>query len=484
VGVAVTSNLEANAHYFRAQQIMEQSLDSDRALAEYRQALALDPEFAQAHLQIALLMALGEAEGGDSEANAHLAAVLTLGERTPARDRRLAALLGEFRRSDGQGAAAAEKLRKLFRDAVVADPGSKELLALAGQWAVDQEDFALAVQYLEQALGLDPGYGPALVWLATALDKVGRPGDAVARARRAVAARPGPVTHAVLAQSLAVVGDRAAAAAAVQQVYTSGQEVPYFVSEMVWPVHAYVGDWKRAEAELRRWTGPGVLPARQTMAWSALAFLLNAQGRALEVRAIGTRLEEGTNPELARWAKAMADLLYGDTSGAARLFRQGGAVDLAAVVAYLGDLDGAAQLARGLEPGSVPAEKYRGVDAWKRGNPGAAITIFRGLIARTDDSGAKRYLGQILCEGGQAPEGAQLIDRWLQQFPSAVNLGFFVFRAEVLLRLARCQELQGRTAEARELVDQLLADWTKADPGLPLLVEARAMRSRLAATKK
>ena len=43
---AVTSNLEANAHFFRAQHLDGENLDSDIAREEYRRALALDPDFA------------------------------------------------------------------------------------------------------------------------------------------------------------------------------------------------------------------------------------------------------------------------------------------------------------------------------------------------------------------------------------------------------------------------------------------------------
>ena len=181
----------------------------------------------------------------------------------------------------------------MLRSAVAALPDSKELLALAGQRAVDDDDYEVAIQRLEQALRIDPGYGPALIWLSTAYDKLGRKADAVAAARRAVAARPGPVAYAVLAQSLAIGGDRPGAAAAVQQVYSSGKEIPYYVSEMIWPVHAYAGDWKQAEAELRRWTGPDALPTRRLMSLSALSFVLNAQGREREVRDIADQARGG-----------------------------------------------------------------------------------------------------------------------------------------------------------------------------------------------
>jgi tetratricopeptide (TPR) repeat protein len=481
VGVAVTSSLEAHAHYFRAQQVMAESLDSDRAREEYGRALAIDPEFAQAHLQLALLIALGEAEGDDADIDIHCGAVLRLGDRIPDRDRRLAEVVSALRQAETAGPAGREKVRAVMRDAVAADPDSKELLALAGQQAVEDEEYDVAVRRLELALRIDPGYGPALIWLSTAYDKVGRNGDAVAAARRAVAARPGPVSYAVLAQSLAINGERDAAVAAVQQVYDSGREVPYYVSEMVWPVHAYAGGWKRAEAELRRWTGPEALPARKFMAWSALSFLLNAQGRAADVRATEIKLRSGARPEFAGWAAAMAEMLEGQDAKAARSFQKAGGVDGAAVVAYLGDLDGAAVLAQTLNAGSVPADLHRGVDAWKRGNPRTAVPVLQGVISRTNDGGAVRYLGELLCEGENPRQGTELLEAWLQRYPSAVNLGTFIFRPRVLLLVAKCLDRQGRHEEARAKVDRFLSDWSSADPGLPLLAEGKALQARLAA---
>jgi hypothetical protein len=264
-------------------------------------------------------------------------------------------------------------------------------------------------------------------------------------------------------------------------VYASGKEIPYYVSEMIWPVHAYAGDWKQAEAELRRWTGPEALPMRRLMSLSALSFVLNAQGREREVRDIATELEEGGQTELALWARAMSAMLSGDLPSASRDFGSGGGVDAAHVVAYLGDRGGAARLAKELKAGTVAAELYRGIEAWKGGNADVAVPIFRGVIAKTDDGAAVRYLGEMLCEGADPAEGAVLLGRWLERFPSAVALGSYIFRPRTLLLAARCLEKQGRDAEARSMLDRLLLDWGGADAGLPILGAAKAMSARLAA---
>ena len=48
-----------------------------------------------------------------------------------------------------------------------------------------------------------------------------------------------------------------------------------------------------------------------------------------------------------------------------------------------------------------------------------------------------------------------------------------------LLEGARCQEKLGHPEEARTRLDRLLAMWKDADPDLPALAEAKAMRTRL-----
>ena len=51
----------------------------------------------------------------------------------------------------------------------------------------------------------------------------------------------------------------------------------------------------------------------------------------------------------------------------------------------------------------------------------------------------------------------------------------------LLHRLATCYEKLGDLAKARERNTEMLKRWEKADEDLPLLIEAKAMRERLAA---
>jgi len=49
-----------------------------------------------------------------------------------------------------------------------------------------------------------------------------------------------------------------------------------------------------------------------------------------------------------------------------------------------------------------------------------------------------------------------------------------------LLEGARCQAKLGRPTEARARLDRLLEMWKDADPGLPALADAKALRAKVA----
>ena len=50
----------------------------------------------------------------------------------------------------------------------------------------------------------------------------------------------------------------------------------------------------------------------------------------------------------------------------------------------------------------------------------------------------------------------------------------------ILHRLATCYEKMGDLPKARERNDEMLKRWEEADEDIPLLIEAKAMRERLA----
>ena len=76
------------------------------------------------------------------------------------------------RRGDYAGAEA------LLRQALEADPELPEAHAQLGINRVSQGDMAAGAESLARTLELAPGHGPAYVWLASALEGLGRPEEA------------------------------------------------------------------------------------------------------------------------------------------------------------------------------------------------------------------------------------------------------------------------------------------------------------------
>jgi hypothetical protein len=88
----------------------------------------------------------------------------------------------------------------------------------------------------------------------------------------------------------------------------------------------------------------------------------------------------------------------------------------------------------------------------------------------------------MLADAGRCEEAVVQFDRLPSRFPWAwhgQDAAWSVRMPLALLEGARCQVTLGRPAEAKARLDRLLAMWKDADPDLPALAEAKAMRARL-----
>jgi lipopolysaccharide biosynthesis regulator YciM len=87
-------------------------------------------------------------------------------------------------------------------------------------------------------------------------------------------------------------------------------------------------------------------------------------------------------------------------------------------------------------------------------------------------------LGELARERGDCATAVRHLEavyglRW------SFGLDLDLFRLFGLHALAGCYEKLGDVAKARERNDELLRLWAKADPDLPRLIEAKAMKARL-----
>lgn len=109
-----------------------------------------------------------------------------------------------------------------------------------------------------------------------------------------------------------------------------------------------------------------------------------------------------------------------------------------------------------------------------------ALRQAAGAASLVDRFSALYLLGEIARSRGDC--GAAV--GWLEQARSVKNdlrrMSFRLYSDPGMLHeLARCHERLGDLAKARERNEELLRLWVNADPDLPLLVEAKAMRARL-----
>ena len=112
--------------------------------------------------------------------------------------------LGRIRFGEGDIGGAAEVVAR----ALAADPRNPATLTLQGEVIRSRYGLLAALPWFEAALKRDAAYPPALIEYAATLTEAGRSGDALAAARRAVAARPNmPQARFVMAVIAARAGD-------------------------------------------------------------------------------------------------------------------------------------------------------------------------------------------------------------------------------------------------------------------------------------
>jgi tetratricopeptide (TPR) repeat protein len=477
VGEAVTSNLEAYQHFFRGDQHLE-AFRIPQAMEEYGQALAVDPDFALAHLRIAWL---GEAVGLPKAARlaAIDAAVRNIG-RVPPREALFIRAMKA--REDGHLADA----HALADEAVRTFPESKEALFLASDLLSEEGRWGEQVPLLERAVALDPTWLPAVAslldclsllgrfdeaevrarafaekapsatafrTLATALTGSGRPLEAIAAARRAVELDDSPFSRLGLAEVLEVADQPEEAEAILRTLAVRGDSFVVRRQGSFRLVGAVAAQGRLREAfELAQAVPPGPDGDTELRDWARLLLLMGG-GPSAEGRRLAAALARSNNPTFQEFAPFQL-LLHGDEAGAA------------AAAARLG-------------PGAGRMH-YEATLAWRGGNREHALAILQEG-ARSAGRFRAGMEWQIANYAFELEHDADVIaaTEALARMPSGPwrGVGF----AQALHWAAVSHDRRGEPARAVEKLGRLLMLWRRADPDLPLLAEAKAMHARLAA---
>jgi predicted Zn-dependent protease len=293
------------------------------------------------------------------------------------------------------------------------------------------------------------------------------------------------IAHAVI-RARVWLGDHAGALSAAERA-VERNEGPLAQDDLVGVLLA-AGDFGRAERVLRerQRKGPLTTYMEAQLANAILAQGRRAEGRrALEARArqlrdTGETADAASSPVFVlEWSQPAERAAAAEE--ALRLDPAQGY--LAVYLAYCGQLAEAERHGAGLEPGSVTRQKLDAVLAWKRGDPGRAAALLRAADERDPYGQDYGMLPSFLLAEASAATGdwegaAAATRRYLSFWPRGLYRSWAYPRSVFLLALA--QERVGRRAEARSAIDVLLHLWKNADPGIPLLAEARALRGRLA----
>ncbi len=487
-GPAVTRNLEAYRHYLLGQQFANESFDIQAAVAEYKAALAADPDFAMPHLEMAILA--GWHDAPDEDPRAHMRAAARQTGRLPDKERRL--VLGYQAFVENRYAEAMRILDALALDY----PLDKQVLYVAGEafWHGDTPGgFARGAALFRAALDLDPAYLVAYIHLFGWIDRFGPREEALARAEKAAKLRPSPQAQAMVARALAA-ADRWPEAFAAARNAVAVSNGHHFESSSAYAELLFgAGRPGEAEKELRQWLRPGADPGQRRVAAEVLSMQLAAQGRGREAREVfasvagasaGQQYDVWDTMQMAHLA-----LAGGDREGARRQLQEhrlppsGEDVDAdrkAWFLAWLGEAEEGRVRALTLPPGSLSERLFAGAVALVERRYGEAAEILGDVARRSPGVEPPFLLGLALAGDGRDAEALQAFEavRSMHAIYASPPLASLQPWAELLAAesLARL----GRPDEARVRVKAWRETWKGADPGLPLVAQGASLERRLA----
>jgi tetratricopeptide (TPR) repeat protein len=429
--------------------------------------VALDPTLAEAQYELAVWLRWN---GGSAEEQAvAVTAALRHADGAPERERQLIqAWARQVAGRDGEALA-------IYRRVVATWPDEVRAWYQAGDLLRHRDEPAAALPWFRQAAALDPEYGWAAGHLADALGTLGRRDELLAWVRRWEAA-PGAASLHGLSTAYGWLGDLAAAARAGERAVALGGGVAGREDQLA--AVFFSGRFAEAEREARPLSEPAS-PVRR-LGFYALAALEAYQGRR--------RAGLAALDELARVLPAVradsnyhavrADYLVGDGDlagvraevEALEALDPRFAAEQAVNLAFLGDLDGAAKLARTLPRGSMTARTAAALAAWHRGQHHEAVAALARVCDRTPALTWRMaplfLLGELLVRGGRDAEGVEALRRfeglylWRQMWRSWAWPSAQVRVGEALLRL-------GDGPGAAAALDRLLDAWRDAEPDAP-----------------
>jgi len=451
-----------------------------RCSAFFQRALDQDPAFALAHYQLAYLMS---AEGaGQPEVRAHVDAALRSLQRLSRRD--AAIVLAWKAHLDGRDEEALSGYGRILAE----HPDDRQVLFLAGDLLYHRGDWAGAAPYFKRVRELDPGAEWPLEHLARCLAITGRTAE-LRELSSDLSGPASPSTSRRLAVKVLVwLGDAPGAVALARQGVSAAAS-PSARHDLVAALVA-AGKFDEAEEITRALVAAGGAGPASAGDRLRLLAILSAQGRfAAAWRQLQDlpRAPDGLGPsELAylrvQLAAGSGDLprLRDAAVESARLHPETSGTPLV-LLALAGDPAMAQRLGASLDPSSASARELEAVAIWRRGQRAEAVAIVVQLEQSApwpEDALSPAYLlAELHADGGEPSEVLAAVERFQRTWPGPVWRGWGWTRT--LLLSAEASARLGKLDDARVATDRALAVLRRADPGLRLLAEGRALRERL-----
>jgi TolB-like protein/Flp pilus assembly protein TadD len=487
LGEAMTRSLEAYQHYVAGREGWLRDGLRAVALAEFEEALRLDPGFAPAHSDLADLL---EEYGRPDLAAPHWRAADDNIGRMPAKERHVL-LLRRASYTPSSQSWNRDEAGRLAEEAVVRFPSDKHVLFDAA----DAFDF-LALREerdaaLRRALELDPGYWAAAWRMSRRLGE--RTDEALEVARRAVATRRSAANLTLLAEALHAAGAGQEAAATAREALKSDGGRTSLVARQACFVLYQSGADAECQAVWNRMTSGGRNPLERDKASAELLESLFVRGRVREALGGLRSLEEPRRGEPGR-------LTYMLTIGHSRKLAPPEAVEQARRISnpigrrnflsWLGAKEEAERVDATLRErsawGGVAQRIYEAVRLADAARYAEAAELMRAGYDAAQEYNAPTYVwsragfvAEMFLADGRAEEALRVQPPTLPcrcRDPVDYAASYPPF---ALVR-ARAMEQLGRRADAVRELDDVIAFWKEADHDLPLLVEAKAMRKRLA----
>jgi tetratricopeptide (TPR) repeat protein len=480
VAEMVTASPEAARYYYEGVDCLDGArvgyLELEVCSLLFEKALGLDPSFALAQYQLASIRAvLGAVR---EEYRPYLDAALRAADRLPSREATLVRALAAG--LDGR----ADEAVSLYDAVLASSPEDIDALRGAAKVQIERGDWRSALGYVRKWVEVAPEQQPAVMVLVEVLGRLGRRDDLRALMARLKGQRSVDPTSALVDAHLWLGEPEAAVEVARHALEERGEiELP----ELRYALNA-AGRFEEMEEVAKRIAGrPGADP------WHRYFLILSLAARGRVEQAL--RLADDTAGALPATKAAethfIRALVVAVTWDGARVWRDAArafaidpsmAAELDVTLALMGDLSHAAQLAKSDPPGTVSAEEHAALVAWRSGNTEAALARLIALEARDPWPATglpPAYLVAEICGAASGREREALAA--VARFRALPPRGFwraFAYPRSLIIEASAHARL-GERSEASRAVDELLRIWSRADPGLSLLREARALRESL-----